>query len=182
MARISAKEPGQPGRPPTYGPDDQEAVLDRIATGMTITAACAIKGMPSARQVRRWVEANIDGFASSYAHARAQGAEVIADEALELSLKCMNLGAEGSRLVPAYRLRIECLFRQAAALDPVAYGKQVKHSGVVGHAHGHVVLDATDFLAPDVMERVRKLRDAGQLERKESLVIEGDTDAVTAAE
>ena len=68
--------------------------------------------------------------------------EAIVDEALELSLKCMNLGAEGSRLVPAYRLRIDCLFRQAAALDPVAYGKQIKHSGVVGHAHGHVVLDA----------------------------------------
>ncbi len=159
MARISAKEPGQPGRPPTYGPDDQEAVLDRIATGMTITAACAIKGMPSARQVRRWVEANIDGFASGYAHARAQGAEVIADEALKLSLKCMNLGAEGSRLVPAYRLRIECLFRQAAALDPVAYGKQVKHSGTVGHAHAHVEFDAADFLAPDVRERVLRLRE-----------------------
>ena len=159
MARISAKEPGQPGHPTTYGPDDQKAVLDRIATGMTITAACAIKGMPSARQVRRWVEANIDGFAGDLASARTRGAEALAVQALDLADEALKLDRAKSYLIPAYRLKIDTLMKQSAALDPAAYGKQMNHSGMIGHAHAHVVFDAADFMAPDVTARILRLRE-----------------------
>ncbi len=177
MARISAKGPGQPGRPPTYGPDDQKAVLDRIATGMTITAACKGPTRPSTSMVREWVERDIDGFASAFAQARAQGADSLVTEALRLSKVVIRLASKDARAVQAYRLRVDTLYRQAAALDPAAYGKQVKHGGTIGHAVAHAVVDAADFLAPDIADRVRALR---LLNGKNSMVIEARPEPVEA--
>ena len=164
-APMTVIEPPKPGRSPTYGADDRQAVLDQVASGMTITAACKPDGMPSTTMVREWAASDIDGFAGALADARAHGADVLATEALDLSRTIVNIGVSGHRLVPAYRLRIDTLFRQAAALDPAAYGKQVKHSGTVGHAHAHAVFDAVDFLAPDVTARILRLRESRTIER-----------------
>jgi len=173
-------EPVETPRASIYGPDDRKAVLDEIASGKTMMAVCRMDGFPSYDRINDWEKSNIDEFAPALASARLRGAEALALQAIELSDEALKLERGKAYLIAAYRLKIDVLMKMAAALDPAAYGKQIKHSGMIGHAHGHVVIDATDFLAPAVMDRVRALRDAGQLQRKDSLVIEAMPDEVTA--
>jgi hypothetical protein len=74
-----------PGRPPLYTPELAQEICRRIASGETLKAICSDPKMPCRPVVSDWVLRDTDGFASLYARAKEQRAEVWADDLVEIS-------------------------------------------------------------------------------------------------
>ena len=70
--------------PPTYNAAAVARVLERIALGESVTAACKAEGL--ARQTfADWVELDVDGLASRSARAVAAGCDALADQCLAIA-------------------------------------------------------------------------------------------------
>jgi hypothetical protein len=53
-----------------YSPAVARRLLDQVDAGVSLAEACREEGMPSESSVRKWVQANIDGFGDAYRRVR----------------------------------------------------------------------------------------------------------------
>jgi hypothetical protein len=73
-----------PVLPPTYDADAVARVLERVAGGESITAACKAEGLPRGT-FRDWVDGDIEGLAARSARAVEAGCDALADQILAIS-------------------------------------------------------------------------------------------------
>lgn len=67
-----------------YTPDLDAEICDLLSMGQSLRSICLADNMPDERTVRRWVQADHQGFAARYAVARDLGMDAMADELLEI--------------------------------------------------------------------------------------------------
>ena len=72
------------GRPTTYSPERAQAFLDRISQGATLNDACSAPKSPSRSAIYRWFH-KYPGFRNSYDIARAERAQVWAEEIIDIA-------------------------------------------------------------------------------------------------
>lgn len=116
-----------------------DEIVDWISEGKTLREFCRQPGMPSYRQVYRWMDDD-DGFLSRFMRARDIGADVIAEEALHIINEEaeMIVGDGSARRDSAHvawlRNRAEFRLKLLAKWNPRKYGDKVgvEHSGNVG--------------------------------------------------
>lgn len=116
-----------------------DAVVDWISEGKTLRDFCRQDGMPHYSTVYEWVKMD-ESFAQRFAHARDIGADVIAEEALEIIDQEAELicGEDSTRRDAAHaawlRNRAEFRLKLLAKWNPKKYGDKVgvEHSGNVG--------------------------------------------------
>jgi hypothetical protein len=107
MGKRTVKPPKLPpkrkGRPSNYSQAIAQKILELYVAGSTLTAICAIPGMPKASTLYRWLAETPD-FKDAYLRARETKADLFVDELVSLSDEAQGMGVEG---VAAMRLRIE---------------------------------------------------------------------------
>lgn len=128
------------GRPQYDWPAILDEVCDWLASGQTIRAYCRQEGKPAFEVVYRHI-ARDAGLGSRIARARAEGADAIAESALEIADDSSGdtiVDDEGHRRMDAEwvqrsKLRFEARMRLLAKWNSGRYGdkSQVEHSGGV---------------------------------------------------
>jgi hypothetical protein len=112
------------GRPSLYTPELAAEILDRLADGATLIAACRHEGMPGEATVRDWVREDRDGFSAKYASAREKGYGHMADDIVGI--------ADGEGDPNRDRLRVDTRKWLLARALPKIYGDKLIHDGEVG--------------------------------------------------
>lgn len=154
MDTDTQRQPGAVGRPTTYNLEIGLAICERIAQGETLSQVCASPDMPARATVYRWQEANLE-FRDTYRRARelqmeAWGDEIVTiadDTSLDTVTRVTPQGREYEAIdhenIQRSKLRVNTRQWLMARLNPRLYGDKVEHehSGLVGHAHVHGVLD-----------------------------------------
>jgi len=110
LQQVSAR-PKKLGRPRTVEPLDSEteqAILQHVASGMTLLAVCRLEGAPDYHRVVAHASRS-NSFAKALARAREIGAGAMADEIIEIAEE----RAADSAAVQRNRLRIEARARVA---------------------------------------------------------------------
>lgn len=109
-------------------PQLEEEILDRLATGETLTSICKALDL-SNMSWRRWIDADPD-LARAYHHARVVGADVIADDILQI----VDDVPTDSEAIAKARLRSDMRLRLLAKWQPKAYGDKqlLEHQGPDG--------------------------------------------------
>ena len=105
------------GRPSIASPELTAEICEHIAQGESLTAICAMEGMPSKTTVYRWLEEN-EEFRENYTRAREDQAHTFFDEITDISAKVITgeLDPQSARVV------IDARKWQAGKLRPKVYG------------------------------------------------------------
>jgi hypothetical protein len=125
-ARPTSSESAAPS---TFDPDVADAILDIVADGGSLTAACTKRGI-ARRTVRSWLERNPE-FAQKYETARKLGIDWHVDGLVETARRAEGKDAAG---VQAIRLEVDTIRWTAAKLLPSRYGDQLALTGKDGAA------------------------------------------------
>lgn len=134
------------GRLSTFNREIADSICERLAVGESLRSICRDEGMPSDASVRRWVLADIEGFAAQYTRARDIGLDAMADEILDVADDGRNDWVEretarGSTYVALNeealgrsRLRVDARKWYLSKLAPKRYGdtNKVELSGPDG--------------------------------------------------
>jgi hypothetical protein len=127
MGKRTVKPPKLPpkrkGRPSNYSQAIAQKILELYVAGSTLTAICAIPGMPKASTLYRWLAETPD-FKDAYLRARETKADLFVDELVSLSDEAQGMGVEG---VAAMRLRIETRKWVASKFFPRTYADRLEH-------------------------------------------------------
>jgi hypothetical protein len=94
----------------------REQLLEHLAESGSLRAVCKLPGMPSARQVHRWLQEDVE-FASAYARAKSIGIQLFVDEMLEIADAPM-----APQNVAQAKLRVETRRWLAERMLPKLYG------------------------------------------------------------
>lgn len=109
-----------------FDPDIAPTILARIAAGEGITRICKDPGFPPVVAVYEWMRDNED-FAKSYARARDEQADTLADEITAIA---------DDETIPAdsRRIRVDARKWVASKLKPKRYGDKLtqEHTGADG--------------------------------------------------
>lgn len=102
-------------------PEVMDEIVRRISEGEPLRQICRSAHMPNWQRVYEWIDADAD-FAGRIAHARAQGADAIAEQALEI--------ADNVTEDPASRrVRVDTRLKLLAKWQPKKYGDAVTLKG-----------------------------------------------------
>lgn len=126
MAKAKGGKPT--GRPSSYTEAIADAILERIASGESLTAICATEGMPHISTVFRWLaDPERSAFRDSYARAR----EVQGDTKFDQVGDMAHMAVRGQVDPQAAKVFIDAIKWQAAKLAPKKYGDKLdlNHSG-----------------------------------------------------
>lgn len=123
------------GRPPEPVPTEKmNEILEWIAHGKPLREFCRIEGNPAFRTVYDWLDKDKE-FAARFAQARDVGADVIAEEALEIidTFPVEAVSDSGSRLDSAHvawlKNRAEMRLKLLAKWNPKKYGDRTVLAG-----------------------------------------------------
>ena len=110
------------GRPTDYTPEIAATICERLAGGETLAAICREDAMPGRSTVYQWLAAN-EAFADSYARAKVDRLEVMADEIVDI--------ADSGGDPQANRLRVDVRKWLLSKLAARTYGDKIDlaHSG-----------------------------------------------------
>lgn len=125
----------------TWPTSIRDVILERIANGESVREICRSEGMPSMSAVFRWLQED-KAFQEQYAHAKEVGAEVLADELLDIADDGRNDWIErNDKDNPGYvfngeaarrsQIRIDARKWLLGKLKPKVYGEKLdlNHSG-----------------------------------------------------
>lgn len=108
---------------------DVDAVLDRIASGMSLEAACRVKGAPSASSVFRYWERHPESRAS-YEAAKRERALLLAERALEVAQGLHRAeGKDEAGAVARDKLDVDTHKWFLARIDGKNWGDKTIHAG-----------------------------------------------------
>lgn len=122
------------GRPSSYTQEIADLICERIANGESLRKICADEGMPDKATVFRWLAAN-DEFATKYARAREEQADLHAESIIDISdekeVEANYRGEEvvlelSAAAIARNRLRIDARKWYASKLAPKKYGDKVE--------------------------------------------------------
>ena len=125
------------GRPSGYTPDVAADICAELACGKSLRTVCLSESMPGMASVFRWLRDHQE-FREQYAHAKAEAAEALVEEMLDIADDGTNDWMEvhdregdcvGYRIngehVQRSKLRIDTRKWYAAKLQPKKYGEKV---------------------------------------------------------
>ena len=127
------------GRRSNYDRTLTDAILEKMAAGMTLREICKENGMPAPSTFRYWVVNDVDGIAARYARARDAQALHWADELLAIADDASNdwMTRQGKNGKLEKTLDREHVTRSAlradtrkwllAKLHPQLFGERVAH-------------------------------------------------------
>jgi len=122
MAKAKGAEAKPTGRPSSYSDAIADAILERIASGESLTAICADEEMPSHVSVFRWLaDPEREDFRKRYACAREAQGETKFDQVGDTALMALR----GQVDPQAAKVFIDAIKWQAAKLAPKKYGDKV---------------------------------------------------------
>lgn len=122
------------GRPSKFTPKLVAIICERLADGESLRTICADEVMPSRQTVRCWLRDD-PVFASQYARAREEQADVLLEEILDIAddgSRDYKQDGDG-RLVPDQdhiqrsRLRVDARKWAASKMAPKKYGDRIAH-------------------------------------------------------
>lgn len=118
------------GRPTDFTQETADLICERIADGESLRSICRDEDMPDRATVFRWLASRED-FATKYAYAREQQADLYAESIVdisdELEIQATYQGEEvrldvSPTAVARNRLRVDARKWYAAKLAPKKYG------------------------------------------------------------
>lgn len=118
------------GRPTNFTQETADLICERIADGESLRSICRDEDMPDRATVFRWLASRED-FATKYAYAREQQADLYAESIVdisdELEIQATYQGEEvrldvSPTAVARNRLRVDARKWYAAKLAPKKYG------------------------------------------------------------
>lgn len=120
---------GDRGRPTDYSPELAADICERLASGSSLRAICALDSMPSASSVFLWLTKYPD-FSENYAKAVEERASGLFDEMLDIADDVTPDAAE----VAKARLRVDTRKWALSRMNPKKYGDKVtnEHTGPDG--------------------------------------------------
>lgn len=130
------------GRPSLYSLEVADAICERIVEGESLRSICRDEAMPAISSVFKWLREHSQ-FADQYAISKAEQAETLAEELIDISdeAEYENIEVEGaivgvrfdSTAVARNRLRVDTRKWIASKLKPKKYGDKVdlNHGGNV---------------------------------------------------
>jgi len=161
VQKKTAKRPAKKvakkmGRPSTYTQAIATKVCTQLAMGKSMRTVCEDPKLPSMRTVFNWL-ADKDEFLQQYTRAKAEAADVLVDEMLEIAddttsdryfkqlLRTLDpdmtvaelsdnavialLAAKNPENIQRSRLRVEARKWIASKLKPKKYGDKITHTG-----------------------------------------------------
>ena len=122
------------GRPSDYSQEVAAAICGRLSCGESLTKICKDEAMPAISTVYKWMMQNKE-FSESYARAREEQADTLADEIVSIADDARNdtqVDEDGNRIVDfdhinRAKLRVDARKWVAAKLKPKAWGDKVAH-------------------------------------------------------
>ena len=111
------------GRPSDYDPEMTTIICARLAEGEPLSRMCKEDGMPSIMSVYRWLDAHPE-FREKYARARADQADTLADEIVEIADERTS-----PEMINQQRLRVDARKWVASKLKPKKYGDSLAVGG-----------------------------------------------------
>lgn len=121
-------------RPTAYTHELADVLCEGLALGRSLAVVCADESMPSMSSVYRWLREDAE-FQKTYARAREDGADSLADEIQDIADSDPGSNAMGIDRggVDHLKLRVDARKWIAAKLKPKKYGDahKVEHSGTV---------------------------------------------------
>jgi len=133
-------------RPSKYSGTLADKICSRLAEGESLRSVCRDDGMPDKSTVFRWLREQ-EGFRDQYAHAKAESADAMVEDILDIADDGTNdwmekLDSEGELIgwqtngeaLQRSKLRVDTRKWIASKLKPKVYGdrQQVEHSGSIG--------------------------------------------------
>lgn len=73
------------GRPTIRTPALEDRIIEQLADGIPLMQIARQEGMPALRTIYDWAEADPKGFGARFAHAREDGMDAIAVDALNIA-------------------------------------------------------------------------------------------------
>jgi hypothetical protein len=122
--------PDKPAKPERDKDGISQAVLQGMRSGLSCFKACEAAGVPNSTFMR-WLETDVK-LAESYAHAREDLIERIANEVLELSDQEVPLTGDGKKdwqAIQKHRLQVDSRKWILSKLAPKKYGEKLEVSG-----------------------------------------------------
>ncbi|MFZ9966416.1 MAG: hypothetical protein ACO3IN_05395 [Steroidobacteraceae bacterium] len=117
-----------------YAKEIRNEILDRIGSGESLRSICRDDGMPDKSVVFRWL-ASDEEFATKYARARLQQAEVIFDGLADIEDQVLN-----EQLKPdAAKVVLWSRHWRASKLNPKKYGDKIETTHELGDSVSRVV-------------------------------------------
>lgn len=110
------------GRPTIYSEEWAEAFCDEVASGGNLVNICKRDDQPHFSTVFRWLNSRED-FSEAYARAREARAEMLFEQALEITEKCP---VERNAIEKA-KLQLDVRKWATSKLFPRTYGDRVEH-------------------------------------------------------
>jgi len=92
------------GRPTLFSDELTIAICEKLANGVTLSAICAMEGMPSFDTIWRWKIARPD-FSEQIAHAQKIGTHFLADDSIRIA-DDMTIDPAHKRVMIDTRLRL----------------------------------------------------------------------------
>lgn len=120
-------------RPSDYTPEIADEICERLSKGETLASICREEKMPAVRTVSHW-KARYPEFLASFACAREEGFDAIADECMAIADETTNDDkmSENGQIIPnsewitRSRLRVETRLKLLAKWSPKRYGDKLE--------------------------------------------------------
>lgn len=129
------------GRPSSYTPELADRICSELADGKSLRTVCAPDDMPSKVTIFNWLRTNPE-FLNQYARAKAEAADAMVDEMLDIADDGSNdwmerKNQDGDNVgwqvngehIQRSRVRIDTRKWIASKLKPKKYGEKIMHSG-----------------------------------------------------
>ena len=121
--------PKKIGRPSLCTPDVTDAICRELAEGRSLRSICGDPGMPSHASVTTWLsDPTKSGFLARYQRARADQADTLAEQILDLADErppVDDAGRVDPGWVAAQRMRVEARKWYAGKVRPKAWGDRI---------------------------------------------------------
>ena len=131
-------------RPTLYTEKLSDSLCAALSEGQSLRSVCKDKKFPCAATVFNWLR-TIPAFLEQYEKAKAESADAMVDEMLDIADNGnndwmeMNGDSEGYKqngeAIQRSRLRVDVRKWSASKLKPKKYGDKIEHSGKVTHEH-----------------------------------------------
>ena len=133
----TCNEPKKTGRPSVWTQSLQDRICAKLACGKSVRTICKSADMPGMETIFRWLRENPD-FREQYARAKAEAADALVEEMLDIADDgtndwmeihdkdgaCVGYKINGEH-VQRSRLRLDTRKWIAAKLKPKKYGDQL---------------------------------------------------------
>lgn len=129
----------QLGRPSSYTQERADQLCGMLADGMSLRSVCKIEGMPDKQTVFRWIR-TFPNFLDQYARAKADSADALAEELIDISddgtndwmeVEAKNGGVKtvlNGENIQRSRLRVDTRKWLMSKMQPKKYGDKMDYT------------------------------------------------------